>query len=54
LPFELVLMLIIINRPRVMGTHVNNRAVNVLAWATTIVVGGLALVYVWQQVTGRS
>jgi NRAMP (natural resistance-associated macrophage protein)-like metal ion transporter len=49
LPFELVLMLIVINRPRVMGKHVNSRFFNVVGWATTVVIGGLALVYVWQQ-----
>jgi NRAMP (natural resistance-associated macrophage protein)-like metal ion transporter len=49
LPFELVLMLIVINRPRVMGKHVNSRAFNVIGWATAVIIGGLALVYVWQQ-----
>jgi NRAMP (natural resistance-associated macrophage protein)-like metal ion transporter len=49
LPFELVLMLRIINNPRVMGNYVNGRFGNVVGWATAIVIGGLALVYVWQQ-----
>ncbi|HEX3468514.1 MAG TPA: divalent metal cation transporter [Candidatus Elarobacter sp.] len=49
LPFELVLMLIVINRPRVMGRHVNSRFFNIVGWATAIVIGGLALIYVWQQ-----
>jgi NRAMP (natural resistance-associated macrophage protein)-like metal ion transporter len=52
LPLELVLMLMIINRPRVMGTYVNSRWFNVVGWATTIVIGTLALVYVWQSLTG--
>jgi NRAMP (natural resistance-associated macrophage protein)-like metal ion transporter len=52
LPLELVLMLIIINRKRVMGKYVNSPVLNVIAWATAIVIGGLALVYVWQSVTG--
>lgn len=52
LPFELVLMLLIVNRTRVMGAHVNGRLANAIAWATTAGIGGLALVYVWQQVTG--
>jgi Mn2+/Fe2+ NRAMP family transporter len=52
LPFELVLMLLVINRPRVMGRHVNNRFANVVGWTTAVAVGGLALVYVWQQLTG--
>ncbi len=52
LPLELVLMLIIINRKRVMGKYVNTRTVNVIAWATAIVIGGLAIVYVAQSVFG--
>jgi NRAMP (natural resistance-associated macrophage protein)-like metal ion transporter len=52
LPFELALMLIVINRPRVMGRYVNNRFANVVGWATAAVIGGLALVFVWQQITG--
>jgi NRAMP (natural resistance-associated macrophage protein)-like metal ion transporter len=54
LPFELVLMLIIVNRRRVMGQYVNTRFENVVAWATTVAVGGLALLFVWQQVTGAA
>jgi NRAMP (natural resistance-associated macrophage protein)-like metal ion transporter len=53
LPFELVLMLIVVNRPRVMGRYVNNRFANVVGWATAAGVGGLALVYVWQQLRGQ-
>jgi NRAMP (natural resistance-associated macrophage protein)-like metal ion transporter len=52
LPLELVLMLIIINRKRVMGAYVNSRTVNVIAWATAIVIGGLAIVYVLQSLFG--
>jgi Mn2+/Fe2+ NRAMP family transporter len=51
LPFELVLMLRIVNSPRVMGRYVNTRFGNVVGWATAVVIGGLALVYVWQQFT---
>jgi Mn2+/Fe2+ NRAMP family transporter len=54
LPLELVLMLIIINRKRVMGKYVNSRTVNVIAWATAIVIGGLAIVYVGQSLFGGS
>jgi NRAMP (natural resistance-associated macrophage protein)-like metal ion transporter len=49
LPFELVLMLRIINNPRVMGAYVNGRFGNIVGWSTAVVIGGLALVYVWQQ-----
>jgi NRAMP (natural resistance-associated macrophage protein)-like metal ion transporter len=52
LPLELVLMIVIINRKRVMGAFVNSRIMNVLAWGTAIVIGSLALYYVFQQVTG--
>jgi NRAMP (natural resistance-associated macrophage protein)-like metal ion transporter len=52
LPLELVLMLIIINRKRVMGAFVNTRTVNVIAWATAIVIGSLAIVYVAQSIFG--
>jgi NRAMP (natural resistance-associated macrophage protein)-like metal ion transporter len=52
LPLEFVLMLVIINRRRVMGAYVNSRFGNVLAWATTIVIGALALYYVYQSLTG--
>ena len=50
LPLELVLMLVIINRKRVMGAYVNKRFENVIAWATTVIVGGLAIVYVAQAI----
>jgi NRAMP (natural resistance-associated macrophage protein)-like metal ion transporter len=49
LPLELVLMLIIINRRRVMGSFTNSRTANALAGATALVVGGLAIVYVFQS-----
>jgi NRAMP (natural resistance-associated macrophage protein)-like metal ion transporter len=52
LPLELVLMLLIINRRRVMGAYTNNITVNIIAWATTIVIGILAIAYVIMQVTG--
>jgi NRAMP (natural resistance-associated macrophage protein)-like metal ion transporter len=52
LPLELVLMLIIINRKRVMGKYVNTRTVNIIAWATAIIIGGLAIVYVAQSIFG--
>jgi NRAMP (natural resistance-associated macrophage protein)-like metal ion transporter len=54
LPLELVLMLIIINRKRVMGAYVNTRAGNIISWITAIVIGGLALLYVYQTITGAT
>jgi len=52
LPLELILMLVIINRKRVMGAYTNTRTVNVVAWLTAIVIGCLALLYVAQQLLG--
>jgi len=49
LPFELVLMLIIINRKSVMGPHTNGPLANGIAWTTAIVIGVLSLVYVVGQ-----
>jgi NRAMP (natural resistance-associated macrophage protein)-like metal ion transporter len=52
LPAELVLMLIIINRKSIMGVHTNSPVANVIAWATAVVVGGLSLVFIVQQLLG--
>ena len=52
LPLELVLMLIIVNRPRVMGAFRNNLFANVVSWVTVVVVGVLAIVYTVQQIIG--
>jgi Mn2+/Fe2+ NRAMP family transporter len=49
LPFELILMLIIINRKSVMGEYTNSRLANVIAIATTVIIGALSLVYVAAQ-----
>ena len=50
LPLELVLMLVIINRARVMGVYRNNRTANIIAWATVVIVGTIALYYTFTQV----
>ncbi len=50
LPVVLVLMLLLINRPRLMGKYTNNLAFNVIAWATVIVVGLLTIVSTVQTV----
>lgn len=52
LPLELVMMLIIINRKRVMGKYTNSRTVNAIAWTTAVIIGALAIVYVVQSVLG--
>jgi Mn2+/Fe2+ NRAMP family transporter len=52
LPLELVLMLVIINRVRVMGTYRNTRTANVISWATVVIVGVIALYYTYTQIVG--
>jgi NRAMP (natural resistance-associated macrophage protein)-like metal ion transporter len=44
LPIILVLMLLLINNRRLMGTWTNSRLFNVIAWATVVIVGALTLV----------
>ena len=53
LPLELVMMLVIINRKRVMGAYTNTRTVNIISWITAIVIGVLALIYVVQTILSQ-
>ena len=50
LPIELILMLILINRRRIMGKYRNTVWDNCVAWATTVIAGGLAFYYFAQQI----
>ena len=50
LPFLLIFMLILVNKKNLMGTHVNNRAFNVIAWTTAVVVGAITLLSVYQSI----
>ena len=50
LPFVLVFMLLLINKKELMGEYVNKRTFNVVAWATTILVTVLSLVWAWASV----
>ncbi len=50
LPLELILMLILINRRRVMGKYRNTLWDNAVGWATTVIAGGLALYYFARQI----
>jgi NRAMP (natural resistance-associated macrophage protein)-like metal ion transporter len=50
LPVVLVLMLLLINNPRIMGRYVNNVAFNVIAWATVVIVGLLTIISTIQTV----
>jgi NRAMP (natural resistance-associated macrophage protein)-like metal ion transporter len=52
LPLELVLMLIIVNRVRVMGDYRNGRIANAIGWTTVVIVGALATGYAVQQLVG--
>lgn len=52
LPIVLVLMLLLINKPRLMGRYVNNLAFNVIAWATVVVVSALTVVSTIQTIVG--
>lgn len=42
LPFVLIFMLLLINDKRVMGEYVNSRVMNVISWATVIILVGLS------------
>jgi NRAMP (natural resistance-associated macrophage protein)-like metal ion transporter len=44
LPIVLVLMLLLINNKRLMGTWTNGPAFNVIAWATVVIVGALTVI----------
>jgi Mn2+/Fe2+ NRAMP family transporter len=50
LPVVLVLMLILINKRRLMGEYVNSRTYNFIAWATVCVVAVLSVVYLGMTV----
>lgn len=49
LPVELVLMLLLINRRRVMGRYKNGLGQNIVAWITVIVASALSLYYLVLQ-----
>ncbi len=50
LPFVLYFMLKLINNKSLMGKHINTSWFNVVAWATTVIVVGLTVVMLWQQI----
>jgi len=47
LPFVLVFMLLLVNRKELMGEYVNSTWFNIVAWATTVIMIVLTVVYVW-------
>ena len=52
LPFVLIFMLLLINKKELMDEYTNTRLFNVIAWATTVVMIGLTLIYVYGQLRG--
>jgi len=53
LPVVIILMLMLINRPDLMGEHKNSRLWNVIAWGTSIIVIGMTLVMLWGMMPGH-
>jgi NRAMP (natural resistance-associated macrophage protein)-like metal ion transporter len=49
LPIVLVLMLLLINNKRIMGTYTNGLLFNAIAWATVLIVGFLTILSAVQQ-----
>ena len=47
LPFVLIFMLLLINKKDLMGEYVNSRLFNVVAWATTVIMIGLTIAWLW-------
>jgi NRAMP (natural resistance-associated macrophage protein)-like metal ion transporter len=52
LPFVLVYMLLLINRPRLMGTFKNNAWQNWIAWLTAAVMIGLTCAFIYDRLMG--
>src|SRR6202162_6471550 len=53
LPVVIILMLMLINRRDLMGTHKNSRLWNVIAWGTSIIVIGMTGVMLWGMMPGH-
>jgi Mn2+/Fe2+ NRAMP family transporter len=51
LPIVIVFMLLLINRKDLMGKHINSHWFNAVAWLTAIVVTGLSLMLMAQQIS---
>src|SRR5574341_412847 len=47
LPFVLLFMLRLINKPELMGTHVNSRLENAVSWTTAVVMIVLSIALLW-------
>jgi Mn2+/Fe2+ NRAMP family transporter len=53
LPVVIILMLLLINRQDLMGSHKNSRLWNVIAWATSVIVIGMTMVMLWGMIPGH-
>lgn len=54
LPFVVVYMLLLINRPRLMGEYKNKRWQNILAWGTAIAVIIISCIYMYALLSGKA
>ncbi|MFY9903706.1 MAG: divalent metal cation transporter [Terriglobales bacterium] len=52
LPFVLIFMLLLINKKELMGEYVNKLTFNIIAWATTVIMIGLTVAYVYGLMHG--
>jgi NRAMP (natural resistance-associated macrophage protein)-like metal ion transporter len=52
LPFVLIFMLLLINKKELMGEFVNKTTFNIVAWATTVIMIGLTLWWLYGQLSG--
>jgi Mn2+/Fe2+ NRAMP family transporter len=52
LPFVLIFMLKLVNKPELMGSYRNSRFSNVIVWATSIIMILLTIAWIWTQVPG--
>ncbi|HSZ61707.1 MAG TPA: Nramp family divalent metal transporter [Terriglobales bacterium] len=54
LPFVLIFMLLLINKKELMGEYVNKLTFNIIAWATTAIMIGLTVAYVYGLLRGNA
>ena len=53
LPVVIILMLLLINRKDLMGSHRNSHVWNVIAWGTSLIVIGMTMVMLWGMISGH-
>jgi len=51
LPIVLIFMLRLVNKHELMGKYTNSRWFNVFAWLTVVIVAGLSLMLMWNNIT---